>query len=86
MAEPAPAAMRRPLDQLDILFMPLVGWDKRGNRLGMGGGFYDRALEHVSGPLLVGLAHSVQELEKVPNESWDSSKISSKYDHYCYHD
>jgi 5-formyltetrahydrofolate cyclo-ligase len=71
IAEPAPGAMRRPLDQLDIIFMPLVGWDRRGNRLGMGGGFYDRALENVSGPLLAGLAHSVQELENVASESWD---------------
>lgn len=35
-----------PLDELDILFTPLVAFDKQGNRLGMGGGFYDRTLQH----------------------------------------
>ena len=35
-----------PLEELDILFTPLVAFDKQGNRLGMGGGFYDRTLQH----------------------------------------
>ena len=35
-----------PLDELDILFTPLVAFDKQGNRLGMGGGFYDRTLQN----------------------------------------
>ena len=33
-----------PTWSLDVIFMPLVGFDRRGNRLGMGGGFYDRTL------------------------------------------
>ena len=37
----------------------------------MGGGFYDRALAGIRGPLLVGLAHSVQEVAQVPREDWD---------------
>jgi 5-formyltetrahydrofolate cyclo-ligase len=51
--------------------MPLVGWDRAGNRLGMGGGYYDRTLQSVSGPLLVGIAYSVQEVDDIPRESWD---------------
>ena len=39
----------------------------------MGGGFYDRALAATRGPLLVGLAYSVQELPRVPMEAWDIS-------------
>jgi len=51
---------------LHIIFMPLVGFDDHGNRLGMGAGFYDRALAFRRrrrcwrGPLLVGLAHDCQ--------------------------
>lgn len=71
IAEPPPQAERIGPAALDILFMPLVGWDRRGGRLGMGGGFYDRTLAGVSRPLLVGLAHAVQEVGSLPMESWD---------------
>ena len=71
--EPATAALRCAAAELDILIMPLVGWDRRGGRLGMGGGFYDRSLAGITDTQLVGLAHSVQELEKVPKEQWDIS-------------
>lgn len=71
--EPATAAQRCAAAELDILVLPLVGWDRRGGRLGMGGGFYDRSLAGVTDTLLVGLAHSVQELEQVPQEQWDIS-------------
>ena len=71
IGEPLPGAERCPVEELDILFMPLVGWDKAGNRLGMGGGYYDRTLEARSGPLLVGLAFSAQEHESLPSDDWD---------------
>jgi 5-formyltetrahydrofolate cyclo-ligase len=69
--EPAANAALCPIASLDIVFLPLVGWDKSGGRLGMGGGYYDRVLSGVSGPLLVGLAHQIQEVERVPRDSWD---------------
>ncbi|MDH5171721.1 MAG: 5-formyltetrahydrofolate cyclo-ligase [Gammaproteobacteria bacterium] len=69
--EPALDSPRCPTAELDILVMPLVAWDRQGGRLGMGGGFYDRALAGIRGPLLVGLAHSVQEVAQVPREDWD---------------
>lgn len=71
--EPPSDATRCPANDLDILILPLVGWDRAGGRLGMGGGFYDRTLSDVSATLLVGLAHSVQELDRVPSEEWDIS-------------
>ena len=69
--EPPPAAQRCAAAALDIIVLPLVAWDETGGRLGMGGGFYDRALAGVNGPLLVGLAHSVQQLPQVPRDDWD---------------
>lgn len=69
--EPNATASLCSIETLDILFLPLVAWDKRGHRLGMGGGYYDRALTGASGPALIGLAHSEQEVEAVPMQSWD---------------
>jgi 5-formyltetrahydrofolate cyclo-ligase len=67
---PSTATVCKPAN-LDLIFLPLVGWDRPGGRLGMGGGFYDRSLEKVTGPTLVGLAHSCQEIAQVPQEEWD---------------
>ena len=62
-----------PLDELDILFTPLVAFDKQGNRLGMGGGFYDRTLQNWQNAsfIPVGLAHQCQQVELLPIEAWD---------------
>lgn len=62
-----------PLDELDILFTPLVAFDKQGNRLGMGGGFYDRTLQNWQNKsfIPVGLAHQCQQVENLPTEHWD---------------
>ena len=56
---------------LHIIFLPVVGFDSRGNRLGMGAGYYDRALafrrrRHAwPGPRLIGIAHSCQEVDAI---------------------
>ena len=62
------------LDTLDWLIMPCCGFDRRGYRLGMGGGFYDRALEHCPhmAPIRIGVAYAVQETLFEP-EDWDQS-------------
>ncbi|WP_113626382.1 5-formyltetrahydrofolate cyclo-ligase [Pectobacterium peruviense] len=64
-----------PLPQLDILLTPLVAFDHQGQRLGMGGGFYDRTLQYRNqmsrGPYPIGLAHDCQKVDALPVESWD---------------
>lgn len=57
---------------LDIVFAPLVAFDNLGHRLGMGGGYYDRFLTRRGRrPLVIGLAHALQEVDSLPRESWD---------------
>nr|WP_300313141.1 5-formyltetrahydrofolate cyclo-ligase [Halomonas sp.] len=70
---------RLPAWALSVILMPLVGFDDQGQRLGMGGGFYDRTLAFTHPergspgprPKLIGLAHEVQRMEKLPVASWD---------------
>ena len=66
--------------QLDMILAPLVGFDEQGNRMGMGGGFYDRALYHLkcknpaaqrSRPMFVGIAHEIQNVPQLDSQSWD---------------
>lgn len=66
----------QPMHAMDIICLPLVGFDESGNRLGMGGGFYDRSLERtrypwVKTPKLIGLAHELQRCQQLPTEPWD---------------
>ncbi len=61
--------------QLDTVFVPLVGFDAHGSRLGMGRGYYDRHFAHRlhpgRRPLLVGVGYSVQEIGHLPREPHD---------------
>lgn len=63
--------------QLDIIFTPLVAFDRLGQRLGMGGGFYDRTLQnwHMKNRFLpIGIAHDCQKtIKNLPVEKWDIS-------------
>ncbi|WP_404299356.1 5-formyltetrahydrofolate cyclo-ligase [Halomonas sp.] len=68
-------ARRQPAWALDLILLPLVGFDEAGQRIGMGGGFYDRTLAFTRHPgprpRLIGLAHECQRVEALPNEPWD---------------
>ena len=59
---------------LDWLIMPCTGFDQRGYRLGMGGGFYDRALEDCEphAPLRIGVAFAAQGANFEP-DPWDQA-------------
>ena len=62
------------LNQLDIIFLPCVCFDSRGNRIGMGGGFYDKTLSYLSKKektKLIILAYDFQEVESCFPESHD---------------
>lgn len=63
--------------QLDLVLLPLVAFDLNGNRLGMGGGYYDRSFEFLrrttglDRPRLVGVAYEFQKLAALAAEPWD---------------
>lgn len=57
-----------------VLIVPLAGFDRHGNRLGYGGGFYDRTLELLrgqGGAVAIGFAFAVQEIRAIPAEPTD---------------
>jgi 5-formyltetrahydrofolate cyclo-ligase len=63
--------------QLDVLLMPLLGFDSQGWRIGMGGGYYDASLAFLKRrrywrkPHLIGVAYAVQEVTRAPHDAWD---------------
>jgi len=69
----------------DIIFVPIVAFDKRLYRIGYGGGYYDRYIQRLSNKkklFKVGIAHSCQKINKVPINKYDKKLdiiITEKY-------
>ena len=68
---------RMPLRSLDLILIPLVAFDACAQRIGMGGGFYDRTLAKARGdsswkrPYLIGIAHELQKVSSIKSQKWD---------------
>jgi 5-formyltetrahydrofolate cyclo-ligase len=68
-----------PADQLDLVIMPLVGFDQNCNRIGYGGGFYDRTFAFKptqkitisAKPIMIGIAYEIQKTTSFVPEKWD---------------
>ncbi len=62
---------------LDLICLPLVAFDDKGNRMGMGKGYYDRTLEFLNvdprpqKPKLIGMAHHFQRVGELNKQAWD---------------
>jgi 5-formyltetrahydrofolate cyclo-ligase len=73
--EPGSFGIPEPLEQWPrcvptLLLVPLLAFDRRGHRLGYGGGFYDRTLEALQVPA-IGIAYAGQEVASLPSEPHD---------------
>ena len=68
---PEPQTATRKADELEIILLPLVAWDAQGQRLGMGGGYYDRTLAAATNVIKVGVAFELQRVDALVTDPWD---------------
>lgn len=74
--ETAPGGFQQPISsqfilEPDLILLPLLGFDRSGNRIGQGAGHYDRALALRPAAMRIGIAWSVQEVGGIPADPWD---------------
>lgn len=68
---PAPGSITVPPSDIEVILVPGVAFDRSGNRLGMGAGYYDRFLQYTPNAVLAGIAWGVQVVGNVPSEQHD---------------
>ena len=76
-------------EELDLVLAPLVVFDAQRNRIGMGGGYYDRSFAFRKDPAnmkptLIGVAHELQKVDQLIPESWDVQLDMVVTDHAIY--
>lgn len=70
--EPDPVRSEKvPPEEIDLVLCPCASFDGSGNRLGMGGGYYDRFLPRCSRAAVLAVAFEVQRADRIPCEPWD---------------
>ena len=74
--EPSKIGVPANANSFDLVLVPLVAFDRKGVRIGMGSGYYDRALaslthQQSTRPRLIGLAHHFQEISDLNPQPWD---------------
>lgn len=93
-----PSSDYKTASDLDLVLVPLVGFDAAGGRLGMGGGYYDRTFafrqdtsakklktKNVMHQAFVGVAHECQQVDEIPTENWDVRLQAVATDRTCYY-
>jgi len=75
--------------ELDAVLVPLVAFDNDGQRMGMGGGFYDKTFaqrrDSPAPPWLIGVAHSIQQVATVHADWWDVAAKTKQRPHCLIH-
>jgi len=70
--EPAPECPALLISDIDVLIVPSVAFTEHGDRLGQGGGYYDRVLgDPAFRGVSIGLAFAIQIVAELPSDSWD---------------
>ena len=70
--QPAPELPAVPVETLDFLVVPGLGFDRRGHRLGLGAGYYDKTLAGLpQRPFCAGVGYDFQLVDALPTDEWD---------------
>ena len=85
----ADSTTARQAKDLDLVLLPLTGFDAACNRMGMGGGYYDRTFaftqsSSTTNPLLIGLAHECQKVDQLNTSPWDVPMHAIATDEHYY--